>query len=112
MPHLQDDRFKQSVILIFEHNSQGATGLVINKEIEKGISSKILDNLNHDINLKINSQIPVYFGGPLSSDRGIVLHNSKALANESIKIASELFLSSHINLFNFCLIISDFIFFP
>ena len=39
MPHLQDDRFKQSVILIFEHNSQGATGLVINKEIEKGISS-------------------------------------------------------------------------
>ena len=97
MPHLQDDRFKQSVILIFEHNSQGATGLVINKEIEKGISSKILDNLNQNINLKINSQIPVYFGGPLSTDRGIVLHNSKALANESIKIASELFLSSHIN---------------
>ena len=41
MPHMQDDRFKKSVVLIFEHNSKGATGLVINKEIEKGVSSKI-----------------------------------------------------------------------
>ena len=38
MPHMQDDRFKKSVILIFEHNNRGATGLVINKEIEKGTS--------------------------------------------------------------------------
>ena len=94
---MQDDRFKKSVILIFEHNSKGATGLVINKEIEKDISSKIFDNLNQDIDLKINNQIPLYFGGPLSTERGIVLHDSKALANESIKIASDLFLSSHIN---------------
>ena len=97
MPHMQDDRFKKSVILIFEHNSKGATGLVINKEIEKNISSKIFENLNQDIDLKINNQIPLYFGGPLSTERGIVLHDSKALANKSVKIASDLFLSSHIN---------------
>ena len=94
---MQDDRFKKSVVLILQHNSKGATGLVINKEIEKGVSSKIIDNLNQDIELKIDNQIPVFFGGPLSTERGIVLHNSKALENESIKIASELFLSSHIN---------------
>ena len=40
---MQDNRFKKSVVLIFEHNSKGATGLVINKEIEKGVSSKIID---------------------------------------------------------------------
>ena len=97
MPHMQDNLFKKSVVLILEHNSKGATGLVINKEIEKGVSSKIIDNLNQDIELKIDNQIPVFFGGPLSTDRGIVLHNSKALGNESIKITSELFLSSNIN---------------
>ena len=83
---MQDNRFKKSVVLIFEHNSKGAIGLVINKEIEKGISSEIIDNLNQDIELKIDNQIPVFFGGPLSPERGIVLHNSKALENESIKI--------------------------
>ena len=97
MPHMQDDRFKKSVILIFEHNNRGATGLVINKEIEKSTSSKIINNLNKNIDLKINNQIPIYFGGPLSLEKGIVLHNSKALASDSIKIADELFLSSHID---------------
>ena len=58
---MQDSRFKKSVVLIFEHNSKGATGLVINKEIEKGVSSKIIDNLNQDIELKIDNQIPVFF---------------------------------------------------
>lgn len=97
MPHMQDDRFKKSVILIFEHNNRGATGLVINKEIEKSTSSKIINNLNQNIDLKINNQIPIYFGGPLSLEKGIVLHNSKALASDSIKIADELFLSSNID---------------
>ena len=59
---MQDSRFKKSVVLILQHNSKGATGLVINKEIEKGVSSKIIDNLNQDIELKIDNQIPVFFG--------------------------------------------------
>ena len=97
MPHMQDDRFKKSVVLIFEHNMNGATGLIINKEIEKNISSKIINNLNENNDLEINSQIPMYFGGPLASERGLILHNSKGLAKDSIKIANELFLSSYIN---------------
>ena len=42
MPHMPDDRFKKSVVLIFEHNSQGATGLVINKQINEEISLDII----------------------------------------------------------------------
>jgi putative transcriptional regulator len=97
MPHMSDDRFKKSVVLIFEHNSQGATGLIINKQIDKKMSLDIIDGINQNIDNKINNKTPIYYGGPLSPDRGIVIHDNKALSNDSIEIDGELFLTSHID---------------
>lgn len=97
MPHMPDDRFKKSVVLIFEHNAQGATGLIINKQIDKKMSLDIIDGINQNIDNKINNKTPIYYGGPLSPDRGIVIHDNKSLSNDSIEIDGELFLTSHID---------------
>ena len=51
MPQMPDDRFKKSVVLIFEHNSQGATGLIINKPIDKEISLNMIDGINQNMDV-------------------------------------------------------------
>ena len=97
MPHMPDDRFKKSVVLIFEHNSQGATGLVINKQINEEISLDIIDSLNQKIGVEIDNKTPIYNGGPLSLKKGIVIHDDKTLSNHCVKISEKLFISNHID---------------
>ena len=97
MPHMPDDRFKKSVVLIFEHNSQGATGLIINKPIDKEISLNMIDGINQNMGVKIDNKTPIYNGGPLSPEKGIVIHDDKPLSNDCVRIAKKLFLSSHID---------------
>ena len=59
MQHMPDDRFKKSVVLIFEHNSQCATGLVINKQINEEISLDIIDGLNQKMGVEIDNKTPI-----------------------------------------------------
>ena len=97
MPHMQDERFNKSVIFICEHNSYGAIGLIINKRIEKDLSLKIINELNKKIDFVVNNHVPLYFGGPVSTERGIVLHDKNIMINNSVKISNNLFMSSHID---------------
>lgn len=73
MPAMLDPYFAKSVTYICEHNNNGAIGVVINQPIDMR-----LDALFRQINLEIdNADIAiqnVYFGGPVQSDRGFVLH--------------------------------------
>jgi len=96
MPHMQDQRFNKSVIFICEHNSYGAIGLIINKRIEKDLRLKIIDELNIKIDFKVNDHLPLYFGGPVSTERGVIIHDNHLISN-SVKISDNLFMSSHID---------------
>ncbi len=74
MPGMGDDRFTGSVIYLCEHSPKGALGLVINKPIDLN-----LKHLFEKIDLPLASDElgaqPVYFGGPVQSERGFVLHD-------------------------------------
>ena len=73
MPGLADDNFKGSVIYLCEHTENGALGLVINKPIDitlKSLFQKVELPLDSD---RLADQ-PVYFGGPVQTERGFVLH--------------------------------------
>lgn len=73
MPGLGSDAFAGSVIYLCEHNAQGALGLVINKPIDI-----TLRNLFEKVELVLDrpdlADAPVYFGGPVQTERGFVLH--------------------------------------
>ncbi|MBH9553189.1 YqgE/AlgH family protein [Inhella gelatinilytica] len=73
MPGMGDDTFSGAVVYLCEHNDQGALGLVINKPIDltlDGLLEKVDLNLTRD---DLRGQ-PVYFGGPVQTERGFVLH--------------------------------------
>ena len=73
MPGMADDTFAGTVIYLCEHSAKGALGLVINKPIDiklRNLFEKVELNLSR---AEIGEQ-PVYFGGPVQTERGFVLH--------------------------------------
>ena len=75
MPSLRDGTFAGTVIYLCEHTEKGALGLVINKPIDIK-----LKNLFEKVDLSLDrpelAEAPVYFGGPVQTERGFVLHES------------------------------------
>jgi len=73
MPGLMGEPFAGTVIYLCEHTEKGALGLVINKPIDIK-----LKNLFEKVDLALDREdlvnVPVYFGGPVQTERGFVLH--------------------------------------
>ena len=76
MPGMGGEAFEGSVVYLCEHNEKGALGLVINKPIDIK-----LKNLFEKIELRLDreelAEQPVYFGGPVQTERGFVLHDKR-----------------------------------
>ncbi|MGC4060315.1 MAG: YqgE/AlgH family protein [Aquabacterium sp.] len=75
MPGMSDGNFAGTVVYMCEHNDKGALGLVINRPIDIN-----LRNLFEKVDLTLErpdlATTPVYFGGPVQTERGFVLHES------------------------------------
>ena len=75
MPQLnQDPIFGHSLIYICDHDRFGTMGLIINKPFNKNESKTILNEIGMSQS-QLNSD--VYFGGPVSPDKGFILHDGK-----------------------------------
>jgi putative transcriptional regulator len=74
MPGMADETFVGAVVYLCEHTERGALGLVINKPIDiklKNLFEKVELKLTHEA----LAEQPVYFGGPVQTERGFVLHD-------------------------------------
>lgn len=83
-PFLQDAYFQRSVVLLVEHNANGSMGFVLNKKTNLVINDFFsdLENLSH---------IPIYLGGPVSSNRLFFIHTLGELIPDSLEIAEGLY---------------------
>ena len=75
MPGMGDDNFAGAVIYLCEHTADGALGLVINKPIDITLQ-KLFDKVELALAPGALGQQPVYFGGPVQTERGFVLHEA------------------------------------
>jgi putative transcriptional regulator len=73
MPSMADPHFARTLTFICEHNEQGALGLVVNRPIDMTLAA-LFERINLELKVNALSAIPVYFGGPVQTDRGFVLH--------------------------------------
>jgi putative transcriptional regulator len=87
MPGLSDESFSRSVVYLCEHSERGALGLVINKPSDMTLKS-LFDKVDLPLGREDLSQVPVFQGGPVHTERGFVLHESLKpeddTSNESI----------------------------
>ena len=92
MPTMDDPYFSRSVTYICEHDDQGAMGLIINQPIGQLSVSQLLKKMElADFGKdKPDLNSPVYHGGPVSPERGFVLHKSQMPWSSSIQVSDEL----------------------
>jgi len=73
MPNMVDPYFARTLTFICEHSEQGALGVVVNRPIDMTLGA-LFDRLNLPLASQSRGGEPVYFGGPVQTDRGFVLH--------------------------------------
>tara|TARA_A100001388_G_C28774994_1_gene506747 strand:+ start:7285 stop:7842 length:558 start_codon:yes stop_codon:yes gene_type:complete len=87
----QNDYFYNSLVYIFEHNKNGALGVVMNKIIPIS-EEKIFKSLNIDT---FNDKKHILNGGPVDINKLFVIHNIKN-EKESLTVKNGLNLTSSI----------------
>ena len=87
MPGMADDTFKGTVVYLCEHTEKGALGLVINKPIDIKLKN-LFEKVELTLDREDLADAPVYFGGPVQTERGFVLHEK--LADDAIRFNSTL----------------------
>jgi len=101
MPGMADPNFSRTLTYICEHTPEGALGLVVNRPIDMTLSS-LLERLNlspqaaNKAGDKVGESgtAPVYFGGPVQTDRGFVLHRPVGDWNATLKVSAEVALTT------------------
>ena len=84
-PFLYDEMFGRSVILLVDHSTDGTMGLVLNKPLPLSLNDVLKEF--KDIN-----NIPIYKGGPLSTDTLFYLHTLKDV-EDSLQIGKGVYLN-------------------
>lgn len=74
MPGMADDTFAGAVIYLCEHTERGALGLVINKPIDIKLK-RLFEKVELELDREDLADAPVFFGGPVQTERGFVLHD-------------------------------------
>ncbi|MEO8278050.1 MAG: YqgE/AlgH family protein [Ideonella sp.] len=89
MPGTGGDIFAGTVVYLCEHTDKGALGLVINKPIDITLKN-LFDKVELPLERDDLAQTPVFFGGPVQTERGFVLHeheeSDQARYSSSLKI--------------------------
>ena len=93
MPSLQDEFFQRSVVYLCEHNDKGAMGLVLNVPLDLNLFD-LLQQMKLEPVAPALAERPVLAGGPVSTDRGFVLHTPMAGFHSSLRLTDELMLTS------------------
>ena len=73
MPGQVGETFDGTVIYLCEHTDKGALGLVINKPIDIKLKN-LFEKVDLSLDREDLAEEPVYFGGPVQTERGFVLH--------------------------------------
>ena len=89
MPHMQDKRFRRSVVYVCFHNTEGAFGLVINKPMERLTFPGLLQQLSITPAPDALLEQPILVGGPVETGRGFVLHSSDYASESATLRVSE-----------------------
>ena len=73
MPNMGDPRFDRSVIFLCAHDEDHAMGVIVNKPLDDVDLSELLEQLEIAPQADAD-ETPVFFGGPVQTERGLVLH--------------------------------------
>lgn len=83
-PQVNDPRFARGVVLLIQHDAQGAMGLLINRVLGPVDAEELLRNL--DLNGPAEGEWILYYGGPVEPRRGFILHSTDVVRPTSREV--------------------------
>lgn len=94
MPGMSDPTFAHTVTYICEHSAEGAMGLIVNMPLNLSLA-----DIYHQLDLSTSdasAEIPVLAGGPVSVERGFILHPASAEDQwlSTIKVSDDISLTA------------------
>ncbi len=92
MPGLLGDYFAGTLTYLCEHNDEGALGLIINRPSELTLL-ELLAQLGLPTTRSL-AEVAVLDGGPVSTERGYVLHTGEVTFESSASLGNDLYLST------------------
>jgi len=97
MPAMVDPNFSRTLTFICEHNADGAIGIIVNRPTEMNLAG-LFDRVSiplEDVEAGARfAALPVYFGGPVQTDRGFVLHRPAGTWQSSLAVSDRIALTS------------------
>lgn len=90
MPQLDDPNFKRTVVLLCEHGSEGAFGLVLNRPTDTPASSVV----RLDPPPPADNGLSVWIGGPVEPQRGWILMPGEPGDAEAVRVCNGVYLST------------------
>ncbi|MBV2180418.1 YqgE/AlgH family protein [Castellaniella sp. MT123] len=95
MPGMVSGDLANTVIYVCEHTEHGALGLVINRPTDLTVGD-LLQRIDLPLSLEIGPvrEAPVFFGGPVQTDRGFVLHVPRGEYSSSIPLGEDVALTT------------------
>lgn len=89
MPSMADGNFAQTVTFIWEHNEEGALGIIINRPLQMRLSD-VFDQLKMPMAPGVNAHQAVLQGGPVQTDRGFVVHQAGGRWEHTRQVSSRI----------------------
>ena len=97
MPAMADPNFSRTLTYICVHNAEGAIGIIVNRPMDMklaGLFDRVSIPLEDQQAEARFAALPVYFGGPVQTDRGFVLHRPAGRWQSSLNIRDGIALTS------------------
>lgn len=85
MPNMTDPRFEKSVVFLVSHDEKHAMGVVVNKPLVEIELGDLLEQLSIDPREGAGGE-SVFYGGPVQTDRGLVIHSLDYRSPQTIAI--------------------------
>ena len=93
MPNMADPYFSRCLTYVCEHNDRGALGLVVNRPIDMTLKA-LFERLSLQMRDRKSADAPIYFGGPVQTDRGFVLHEPAGNWQSTLKVGEAIGLTT------------------
>ena len=84
-PSMSDPRFQRTVILMVQHNRQGALGIVINRPVGERPLSDLMKMIGEK-EAGAPGQVRLFAGGPVQLELGFVVHSAEYRQSETVAV--------------------------
>lgn len=93
MPAMADPHFAGAVVYVCEHGDKGALGVVINRPTDLTLGV-LFDKIDLKLEIAPRAVEPVFFGGPVQTERGFVLHQPAGSYSSSLEVSDDIALTT------------------